>query len=172
MYLGVSIDSLGFLKYYKLLYLELGMVMLSITESFYRQHDKKRLTDRLYAKTPARRKIRAKQRLENINKEWKREFLDKKRGHAYHSRMTAPTAAATELNKNCKEQGSVAEVSVAVREGSVPQVSVAGRIPIDKLYCKGCENYGHQRKNSRHCHLNPVNKHYKGRVQNKQLISN
>jgi hypothetical protein len=62
-YLGVSINSLGFLEYYRLLYyLELGMEMSSITEGFYRHHDNRRSNDCLYAKSPVRRKIRAKQR--------------------------------------------------------------------------------------------------------------
>jgi hypothetical protein len=71
--------------------------------------------------------------------------------------MTAPTAEATELNKNNEK-----DVSAAVRKGSDAQVSVAGCVPIRNLYCKECENYGHQRKNSKHCRLNPENKHYKG----------
>jgi hypothetical protein len=40
-YLAVSIDFLGYYDYNKLLYLELGLKMSSITEVFYKQQDKR-----------------------------------------------------------------------------------------------------------------------------------
>jgi hypothetical protein len=70
--LAVSIDSLGYYEYNKLLYLELGLGMSSITELFYKQQDKRQETDQAYANKPERRKLRAQQRLDNINREWQK----------------------------------------------------------------------------------------------------
>jgi hypothetical protein len=50
----VIIDSLGYYEYNKLLYLELGLAMSSITEVFYKQQDKlPGETDQTYANKPA-----------------------------------------------------------------------------------------------------------------------
>jgi hypothetical protein len=144
-YLGVSIDSRGFLQYYTQLYLEIGITMSSVTKSFYRQHDKRRMADQAYKKSPGRKKIRAKQPLENIHAEWKKEVLDKQKGNTYQSAMTAPTAAAMENDSNEKAGGKVG----VARD-------------ITKLFCKACQNYEHQRGTSKLCHQNPKSKYYKG----------
>jgi hypothetical protein len=72
-YVAVSINSIGYYKYNRRLYLDLGMVMSSITAAFLKQQDQRKLSDQEYEKRPARRKIRAQKRLDNINFEWKRE---------------------------------------------------------------------------------------------------
>jgi hypothetical protein len=90
MLLAVSIDTLGYSEYYKILYNKLGLTMSSITGTYFLQHDKKRRADQIYAKKPAQRRIRAQQRLDNVNKEWNKEVLDKQDGNTYHSQMTAP----------------------------------------------------------------------------------
>jgi hypothetical protein len=77
VYLAVRIDSLGYYKYYEILYLELGMTMSSITTMFYHQPEKKRRANQLYANKPVWWKIRAQQWLDNINKEWQSEVVDK-----------------------------------------------------------------------------------------------
>ncbi len=59
--------------------------MSCITEVFYQQQDKRRESDQAYANKPERRKLRAEQRLENINKEWQKEVIDKKNGNTYQS---------------------------------------------------------------------------------------
>jgi hypothetical protein len=71
-YLALSIDSLGYYKYNRRLYLELGLEMSSISATFYKQQNRQTHTDQVYANKPGRRKIRAEQRLANINKEWKK----------------------------------------------------------------------------------------------------
>jgi hypothetical protein len=68
--------------------------MSCITEVFYPQQDKCQETDQAYANKPEKRKLCAEQRLENINKEWQKEVIDKKNCNTYQSAMTAPKAAA------------------------------------------------------------------------------
>jgi hypothetical protein len=70
------------------------MVMSSITATFFKQQDKRKLTDQKYEKKPARRKIWAQKRLDNINFEWKREVIDKRNGNPYQSAMMAPAIAS------------------------------------------------------------------------------
>ena len=60
--LAVSIDSLGYLQYYKQLYLAIGIEMSGINELFFVQHDRKRDKDAVYCAHPERRKKRGKQR--------------------------------------------------------------------------------------------------------------
>jgi hypothetical protein len=144
-FLAVSIDSLGFLDYYTQLYLVLGITMSNVTKRYYEQHDKRITKDRVYANKPGRMKIRAQQRLANINAEWKREILDKMKGNTYKSRMTAPTAASKDDDSN---------------EETDQNGGVAG--DITKVFCNACQNYGHQRRTSKLCHKNPKNKYYKG----------
>jgi hypothetical protein len=57
MFLAVSIDSLGYYEYYKILYDDIGLMVSSITATYYHQHDKKRRADQLHAKKAARLKI-------------------------------------------------------------------------------------------------------------------
>jgi hypothetical protein len=145
--LAVSIDSLGYLDYYRLLYLDLGIRMTSVTETFYRQHDKKRKADQAYTLKPERKKLRAKQKLENINKEWKKEIIDKRQGNTYRSKMMCPKVGLNE-------------------DGSIPTVAQA-KGTTDKngarKFCKACQNYGlHQRRTSLLCPKNPKSVHYVG----------
>ena len=78
--------------------------------------------------------LRAKRKLENITSEWKREIHDKLEGHTYKSAM------------------------------QVPSTTGADGVPIDKNtsrpYCRACENYGHQRRTSKLCRLNPKSQYY------------
>jgi hypothetical protein len=67
--LAVSIDSMGYLKYYKLLYLDIEIEMSGINKLFFVQHDRKRDKDALYCAHPEQRKKRGRLRLEAINKE-------------------------------------------------------------------------------------------------------
>jgi hypothetical protein len=59
--------------------------MLNITDLYYQQHDRKRKVDQLYAVKLDQRKLHAKQKLENRNKEWKREVLKKMKGNMYRT---------------------------------------------------------------------------------------
>jgi hypothetical protein len=89
-YLAMSVDTLGFEEYYKELYKELEISMSSITARYYKQHDQKRKRDKNYVKSPARKKKRARRKLDQIQKAWKAEGEDKEQGHTYQSRMLAP----------------------------------------------------------------------------------
>jgi hypothetical protein len=149
--LAVSIDSLGYYEYNKLLYLELGLEMSSIIELFYKQQDKCRETDQAYANKPERRKLRAQQRLDNINREWQKEVIDKKNGITYQSAMTAPTAAAA-LQSRDETTGEG-----AVNNEGIEEVA-------DRQFCKACQNYGHQRRSSRLCSKNKKSKYYEGKT--------
>jgi hypothetical protein len=145
-YLAVSIDSLGYYEYSKRLYLELGLDLSCIAAAFYNQQDKRRLMDQLYANTPARRKLRAQQRLENINKEWLKEVIDRRSGNTYQSAMTAPTVVATETHSDAP-----------VVDGSISEER-------DRPFCRACQNYGHQRRSSRLCPKNiKLSKYYEGK---------
>jgi hypothetical protein len=75
MLLAVSINLLGYYEYYTILYEELGLSMSSITATYFLQHDKKRRANKLYAKKPAQGRIWVHQRLDNINREWKKEVI-------------------------------------------------------------------------------------------------
>jgi ribosomal protein L32 len=147
-YLAVSIDSLGYYKYNKLLYHELGLDMSCITEVFYQQQDKRRESDQAYANKPERRKLCAEQSLENINKEWQKEVINKKNGNTYQSAMTAPRGAmAPTSSKKASEN-----------EGVNKSAAVAPK------FCNACQNYGHQQRSSRLCPKNKKSKYYEGKT--------
>jgi len=143
-YLAVSVDSLGFEEYFLKLYLELGITMSNVTRLFYKQHDKKRRADAIYAKTAARRKKRATRKLELINTAWQQEVGDKANGHTYQSRLTCPRVVATSTT-----------TTVDTMVNSVVVVATA------KL-CLACGNSGHQRRTSKLCVKNPRSPHYEG----------
>jgi hypothetical protein len=147
-YLAVSIDSLGYYKYNKLISLELGLKMSSITEAFYKQQDKRRETDQAYGNKLERRKLCAQQRLDNINRE---EVIDKKNGNMYQSAMTAPIAAAA-LQSRDETTGKD-----AVDNKGMDKV-------VDRQFCKACQDYGHQRRSSRLCPKNKKSKYYEGKT--------
>ena len=153
-YLAVSIDSLGYYKYNKLLYHELGLEMSCITEVFYQQQDKRRESDQAYANKPERRKLRAEQRLENINKEWQKEVIDKKNGNTYQSAMTAPKGAAAPL-----PSGDATSSEEAIENEGVNKSAV-----VAPRFCNACQNYGHQRRSSRLCPKNKKSKYYEGKT--------
>jgi hypothetical protein len=69
--------------------------MSTETTTFYRQHDKKITSDQVHAKKKETDKKRAMKRLAIINQVWAKEVKDKKQGHAYQSRMAAPTTTRT-----------------------------------------------------------------------------
>jgi hypothetical protein len=77
-------------------------------------------------------------KLEQIQKAWKTEVEDKAKGHTYQSRMAAPTIQGSQVRTN---------------EGA------GGR---STPFCRGCGNYGHQRRTSKKCTQNPSNPHYQG----------
>jgi hypothetical protein len=52
---------------------------------------------------PERRKLRAQQRLANINKEWRKEVIDKQNGNTYQSAMMAPSIVVL-LSSEVKDQ--------------------------------------------------------------------
>ncbi len=137
-YLAMSVDSLGYEGYYRKLYEELGIRMSSVTARYYHQHDQKRKRDRNYAKTPARKKKRAKQQLDQIQKAWQSEVGDKDKGHMYQSRMAAPQVTGTHEETN---------------EG------VGG---VSLPFCNACGCYGHQGRSSLQCAHNPRNKNHQG----------
>jgi hypothetical protein len=89
-YLAMSVDTLGIEEYYQELYEELGISMSSVTARYYQQHDQKRKRDRNYAKSPARKKKRARRNLDQIQKAGNAEAENKEQGHTYQSQMTAP----------------------------------------------------------------------------------
>jgi hypothetical protein len=109
-YLAVSIDSIGYYKYNRRLCLELGLHMTTITAVFYKQQDKRSETDRAYANKPERRKLRVEYRLENINKEWRREVIDKQTGNTYRLGIAA-TSQTTKLSseKQSSSNGPVVD---------------------------------------------------------------
>jgi hypothetical protein len=139
--MAVSIDPLGYHEYSKRLYLALGLELSCIAAAFYNQQDKRRLMDQVYANTPARRKLQAQQRLENINKEWLKEVVDRKSGNTYRTAMMAPTVVTETPSNAPAVDGSLGE------ERDCP-------------FCRSCQNYGHQRRSSKLC---PKNKHYEGK---------
>jgi hypothetical protein len=115
---AVSVDSIGYYKYYQRLYLDLGMVMSSITAAFLKQQDKRKLSNQKYEKEPARRKIRAQKRLDNINFEWKRQVIDKRNGNTYHTAMMA-LAIASQLLTGSDGSKARSEVIYGSNGGSV-----------------------------------------------------
>jgi hypothetical protein len=146
-YLAVSIDSLGYLEYNRRLYLDLGISMSTDTANFYRQVDGRRQHDQVYQALPVRKKKRAKMKFDNIQKEMAREVKDKQKGNTYESRMMNPqipesatsttrTETSTPLGKEEKSEG---------------------------LFCKACQTYGHMRRNSKRCRLNPRSLLYTGK---------
>ena len=132
-YVATSVDSLGFEGYYKRLYERLGITMSKETETYFQQHDRKRKLDADYAKTPERKKKRAKRKLEQIQSAWKCEVEDKQQGHTYQSRIAAPTVKGTGAATHGGEEGSI--------------------LP----FCNTCRNYGHQQRTSKKCPQNPRN---------------
>ncbi len=90
------------------------------------------------------KKKRAMNKLVAINTAWaKEEVEDKMKGHAYQSRMTAPTVTATTEEVRENDEGVV----------------VAGTAP----YCGACGNFGHQRQTHLFCTQNPRSKNYQGK---------
>ncbi len=59
-FLAVSIDSLGYHKYYRWLYLDLGILMTMTTATFYKQMDKNRIAKKRLQLSPDLQKKRAK----------------------------------------------------------------------------------------------------------------
>jgi hypothetical protein len=137
-YLAVSIDSLGFEEYYNRLYPDIGVTMSTATQQFFKQHDRKRKSDRDHERKPAYKTKRARRRLEKIQTAWKKEVQDKQQGHTYQPRMGAP--------------------KVARKNGEVADVNGNGSIKL----CSACGNCGHQRRTSKKCPLNPRSTIYKG----------
>jgi hypothetical protein len=139
-YLAVSIDSLGYLEYYRRLYAEVGIEMSDVTEKYYQQHDRSRETQKAYVKSEKRKKIKAARKLENIVAEWKREVVDKKDGTTYKSKI-ATKEDSTEGGK--KKRGRKAT-----------RGEVGGATTKKILFCTTCKNYGHQRITSKLCPQN------------------
>ena len=103
---------------------------------------------------PERRKLRAEQRLENTNKEWQKEVIDKKNGNTYQSALTAPRGAAAPL-----PSGDATSSEEAIKnEGVNKSAVVAPRL------CNACQNYGHQRRSSRLCPKNKKSKYHEGKT--------
>jgi hypothetical protein len=126
-YLAVSIDSIGYYEYNQRLYLELGLHMTTITAVFYKQQDKRRETDRAYANKPERRKLCAEHRLENINKEWRREVIDKQTGNMYRSGIAATSQTTKRRRKKqSSSKGPVVDGSGFEDENNQP-------------FCKACK---------------------------------
>ncbi len=50
--LAVSIDSVGYYKYYWQLYLDIGLAMTLVTATFYKEMDKKRMANKILQKSP------------------------------------------------------------------------------------------------------------------------
>jgi hypothetical protein len=134
-YLAVSIDSLGYYEYNRQLYLELGLEMTSITKAFHKQQDKRREADQAYANKPERRKLRAQQRLANINKEWQKEVIDKQNGNTYRSAMMAPSVVVPSSSETPRTSEGPVSNGRMDKDGDGP-------------FCKACKNYGHQRRST------------------------
>jgi hypothetical protein len=137
------------------LYLELGLKMASITKAFYKQQDKRRETDQAYGNKPERRKLRAQQRLVNINKEWQKEVIDKQNGNTYQSAMMAPSVAVPSSSETPRTS-----------KGAVENKGVNNSVIVKCQVCKACQNYGHQRRSSRLCPKNKKSKYYEGKTLN------
>ncbi len=97
-YLVMSVDSLGFEKYYKELYAEMGISMSSVTSKYYQQHDRKREWEKNYEKSPERKKNRARRNLEQIQASWKAEVEVKELGHTYESQIFSSDGVRTRSN--------------------------------------------------------------------------
>jgi hypothetical protein len=128
---------------------ELGLHITTITKVFYKQQDKDRKTDKEYANNHERRKLCAEHRLENINKEWRREVIDKQNGNTYRSGMMAPGQASSEIESS--SNGPVVNGGGFKHENNQP-------------FCKACKNYGHQRRSSRLRPKDPKSNHYEGKT--------
>jgi hypothetical protein len=106
------------------------------------QHDKKIASNQVHAKKKETKKKGAMTKLAIINYAWAKEVPDKKQGHAYQSRMAAPTTMMTTADVRGKEE----EVIV---EATAPD-------------CGACGNYGHQRQTSHLRTQNTRSKNYQG----------
>jgi hypothetical protein len=108
--------------------------MTTITAAFYKQQDNRRETDRAYANKPERRTLRAEHRLENINKEWRREVIDKQTGNTYRLGIaTTSQTTKSSWEKQSPSNGPVVDGGGFEDENNRP-------------FCKACKNYGHQRR--------------------------
>jgi ribosomal protein L32 len=106
---------------------------------------------RMQTSKPERRKLCAQRRLDNINREWQKEVIDKKNGNTYRSAMTAPTASAA-LQSRDERTGEGAVANEGIDEVA------------DRQFYKACQNYGHQRRSSRLCLKNKKSKYYEGKT--------
>jgi hypothetical protein len=122
--------------------------MTGITATFFKQHDKRGATDAAYAKKTARRRLRAQRKLDNMNREWKREVIDKQMGDTYRSRMAGPVISPP----TCASK---------VDDGTEPEV-VGGVVGVTRPFCKACQSYGHKRRTSKLCPKNSKSKYYNG----------
>jgi hypothetical protein len=146
-WLACSLDSLGFEEYYRELYLELGIRMSTVTDTYYKQHDRKRKSSAAYKKRPDRRVIRAKRKLECISKEWKRQVQDRAEGSTYQSRVATGMESGVVKSRPKKKKKS----------------SSSGGVADSRKFCKTCQNYGHVRVSSMKCTRNPKSKNYEGK---------
>jgi hypothetical protein len=90
----------------------------------------------------------SKTKLENINKEWKKEIIDKRNGNTYRLKMMAPKVGT-------KNDESV--LATALLQGTTDK-------NVARKFCKACQSYGlHQQKTSLLCPKNPNSVHYIGK---------
>ncbi len=110
--------------------------MSSITATYNHQHDQKCKCDQIYVKSPARKKKRARRKLDQIQKAWQSEVGDKDKGHMYQYRMAAPQVTGTH-----------AETNEGVGGVSLP-------------FCNASRCYGPQRRSSIECAPKPRNQNH------------
>jgi hypothetical protein len=137
-FLAVSVDSLGYYEYYRRLYLDVGIIMSTYTEAFYKEMDKRREHDKSYQKSEDFRKKRSQRKLDKITMEWKRDIVDKLAGTTYESGIAGPAG-----------------------NDSKPTIAQAAKTNNKSTsFCNACKNYGHSRKSSFKCTKNPKNPYY------------
>jgi hypothetical protein len=137
-FLAVSVDSLGYYEYYRRLYRDVGIIMTTYTEAFYKEMDKRREHDKSYQKSEDFRKKRSQRKLDKITMEWKRDIVDKLAGTTYESGIAGPAG-----------------------NDSKPTIAQAAKTNNKSTsFCNACKNYGHSRKSSFKCTKNPKNPYY------------
>ena len=129
----MSIDSLGYYEYYRRLYLDVGVTMTTFNEAYYKQIDRKRGADKIIQASDEYRYNRSKRKIDKITTEWQKCIVDKLEGTTYESGIAGPT-------------------------GSNDKPAIVNQKPA--ALCKACGNYGHQRKSSSKCTMNPKNPYY------------
>jgi hypothetical protein len=153
---AISIDSLGYQEYYKLLMEKLGIMQTSITSEHLRRLDHRRKWkadhDKL-ARVKKRRKIKLNEKMKKANEVLRQ---DQRKGRTYESGMSGPQVP----NVVDQEQEVGSEEQSKFDENRKKKKKKMKKVPSK---CRLCHQMGHQRQYSGKCLLstNPTSKYYK-----------